>query len=124
MVYEYHHRLRLFEIGSYLTHYVDDHATVPFAGTLHGTLESHLRYVLMSDPSHAGALKTRLHSLLTPDHADPLVDSVHDMLLAEIRPYLSLDEGESVVEVRMKPNYDVELVIEELDGAHLAVPES
>jgi hypothetical protein len=119
MVYEYRHQLKLYEVGSYLIDYLDEYAIVPFAGTIHNSLESYVRFLLMNDYHQASQLKATLTRLLPPECVEPLADTIHDLLLSQLRPFLNLDEGESVVSVRVQRNYDIEVIVEELDGAHL-----
>lgn len=119
MVFEYIHRISLFEVGSYLRRYLDDHATVPLGiGAMNYTLEAHANFLLCTDMSCSQALRRSLHRYLPTHLAETLMDDIHDQLLAEIRPFMNLDENEEVVEVRVKSNYDATIVVHELDGAH------
>jgi hypothetical protein len=119
MVFEYVHRISLYEIGSYVRHYLDEHGTIPMNGRpMNYLLEMHLNLLLCNDLSYLDAMRRKLHQYLSPHHADTLTDLVHDMLLYDTRHYLTLDEGETVIEVSVKSNYDAVVVVHERDGAH------
>lgn len=119
MVFEYIHRISLFEVGCYLRSYLDDHATEPLSSApMNYTLQTYLNFLVCIDSSEAHVLKRTLSRYLPPEKVDHLTDLLHDMILVEVRPYLNMDEGEQVVDVCVKPNYDATIVVHELDGAH------
>lgn len=121
MVFEYLHKVSLFEIGSYLDRYLDDHSTVPKSPTpLTYPLEAHLNFLLCADMTHGRTLQKTLDRYLPALAAETLYDIVHDQLLLDVRPYMTLEDNESVIEVRVHRNYDATIVVHEYDGAHAA----
>lgn len=119
MVYEYTHRVSFFEIGAYLHRYIDDHATAATSNApINWSIEAHARLLLMNDHSMAGTLRRTLARSLPPAHAEYLCDTVHDLMLMELRPFLGMDDDTSVTEIHVKPNYDVTITVIEVDGAN------
>lgn len=119
MIFEHVHFITLYEVGKYLGIYLDENATVPLSSRpTNYLLESHLKFLLGTDASCGRILQRKLYEYLPVDKAEFIIDFVHDMLISEVRAFINLDENEIVMEVNVKPNYDAEIVVHELDGAH------
>lgn len=119
MVYEYQHRISLFEVGAYLHRYIDDHATAPTNNApINWSLEAHIKLLLMNEQQYVGRLRETLARVLPSEHAEYLTDTVHDLLVFHLRPFLALEEEETVVDAVVKTNYDAIIHVTEVDGCN------
>lgn len=105
---------------------IDEHCTHADAATLEPEmmLQRYLKYLLMGEmvPNHR--IRDRLAVLMPRDKykrvlleslelAQQIEEEIHDDLLNHVRPFLSLDESEKVVELMVMPNGDAQIVVEE-----------
>ena len=122
----YRYRLSLYDVAHYFQSELDEASTRTVSVMVldpRSMIEGHLRLLLLNELYEENDLRLGLREHLPSEVADPIGDGVHDMILMEIRPYLSLDDDQEVTAVTMFANYDVEVLVHERPWVNAVLPD-
>lgn len=122
----YRYRLNLYDV----THYLDQCLETASASAMAlavteaaPMIDAHLRLLLLNENWPTNDIRKVLLEHLPSEIADPIAETVHDMLLMEVRPYLTLDDDQEVIEVRVFANTDAEVVVRDCPWVNAVLPE-
>ena len=78
-----------------------------------GLLEMHLKSIVHGPSPLYPSIYTYLQQWLDDAEADELGDRIHDSILVDCRPIITLESGEQIVQVVVQDSGDVHVVIEQ-----------